>query len=336
MAKVKTAERMLETIPNLGLEIPYELAGLPQGAEVVIRCLIPGSAIKRDGKDFRALSVKRLFSPAPEDKKSPRNLARNLIWNAKTSGDYFLNSLGSGLEEFELKWRIIDKRAIRVILSNHFGLKSFVEVGYRSTRLDLANQPITKPRAYLGKIVGMDDETVLMETCLGLRRLRLDSIAWAAASPGDSCQILAVDFVFKGIHGKQYVDYSWLGEDQINADEPRDLLLAEEETVNPYDDGGLTRIPVDRTSVLLLAPFLDKKVYIEHFNERGNLVLATVAKIEGLDWNENRYYTEQRIHLKFKLSRGKELAFSNGGFIRIGLLKTITKKTKMKSKEGTE
>lgn len=328
MAKLKIAERTLGEIPNLGFEIPYELAGLPQGAGTVIRCLIPDSAIRRNGRDFRDLLVERLSSPIAGDKKSPRDLARNLIWNAKTSGDYFLKSLGSGLEEFKLKWGTTDKRAIRAIISNNFGLNRFVEVGYRSTRLDLANQPITKPRAYLGKVVGMDDETVLMETYFGLRRLRLDSIAWAAASSANSCKILAVDFVFQGIHGKQYVDYSWLEEEQINADEPRDLLLAEEETVNPYDDGGLTRIPVDRTSALLLAPFLDKKIYLEHFDERESLVLATVAKLEGFDWNLNRSYPEQHIRLKLKLSGGKKLAISDGGFIRVGLLKTITKKTK--------
>lgn len=333
MAKLKIAERTLEEIPNLGFEIPYELANLPEGTTTVIRCLIPASVIRRNDEDFKAILIRRLSSPGPEDKRSPKDLARNLIWNAKTREDYSLESLGSGLEEFRLKWRTIDKRAIRSILSSHFGLNSFVEVGYRSTRLDLANQPIGKPRAYLGKVVGMDDETVLLETYFGLRRLRLESIAWAAASPSDSSKILAVDFVFQAVRGKQYVDYSWLREDQINADEPRDLLLAEEEPVNPYDDGGLTRIPVDRSSVLLLAPFLDKKVYLEYFNESGRLEKATVAKIEGFDWNENRSYPEHHIHLKIKLSKGKAFTVENAGFIRIGLLKTITKKAKTKPEE---
>lgn len=333
MAKLKIAERTLEAIPSLGLEIPYELAALPQGTTTVIRCLIPALVIRRNDEDFKDLVIRRLTSPGPVDKKSPTDLARNLIWNAKTREDYSIESLGSGLEEFRLKWKTIDKRAIRSILSNHFGLKNLVEVGYRSTRLDLANQPINKPRAYLGKVVGMDDETVLLETYFGLRRLRLEAIAWTAASPLDSSKILAVDFTFQAVHGKQYVHYSWLREDQINGEEPRDLLLAEEETVNPYDDGGLTRIPVDRTSVLLLAPFLNKKVYLEYFNENGSLAKATVAKIESFDWNENRSYPEHHIHLKIKLSKGKDFAVGNEGFIRVGNLKTITKKAKAKPEE---
>lgn len=334
MAKLRNVEKTLDEIPNLGIEIPYVLQELPQESSAIIRVLIPASAIKKNSSDFKDGIIHRLANPTAEDKTSPKALARNLMWQSKTSSDYFLDTLGFGLEEFRLKWKTADKRAIRSILSNHRNLNSLVEIGYRSTRLDLADQPIIKPRAYLGKVVGMDDKTVLLETYFGLRRFRVEAIAWAAASPSDSYKMLAVDFFFKAVNGKQYVNFSWLDKDAIEAAEPRDLLLAEEETVGEYDDGGLIRIPVDRNATLLLSPFLGKKVYLEYFDNTGTLSMALAAKVKSFDWAANRHYPEREITLKVKLSKGRELAVANVGFIRIGLLKKITENQTLTTKES--
>ena len=334
MAKLKGSEKTLAEDPNLGIEIPYSIQGLPQGDSAVVRILIPASAIRKNDSVFKDEIVRRLSNPHAEDRTSPRALARNLLWQTKTSNSYFLESLGSGLEEFRLKWKTSEKAAIRLILANHRNLHSLVEIGYRSTRLDPAGQPIAKPRAYLGKVVGMEEETVLLETHFGLRRFRTEAIAWAAASPSTSHKILAVDFFFKAVNGKQYVDYSWLGRDAIEADEPRDLLLAEEETVDKYDDGGLTRIPVNRSAALLLTPFLGKRVYIEYFKDDESLVMATATKLKAFDWDTDRKYPEDGISLKLTMTKGKTLAVGSGGFIRIGLLKKITEKQALTTKES--
>lgn len=308
-----TKEKYLEKpavnyAPRLtGLGANSEPAALTQ------RFIFP-SAAAADHLSTLLITGERVILEASEEERADFETLSAKIVSSVIKKSYRGDRLATSLYEYAYGREWSDRRSIVIALDSAKNGRKIIEVGYRSTRLDPHGKQITKPRVYLGSVKELDDETVLLETTYGIRRLRIKGLAWAVIPPAQNVNLSGVELRVTGPKEAPVFSMHILQRDEIVKDEPRDVFMGEEDdrsTVSAIA-GGLRKIPINASAVRLLLPYSGKQVYLEAYTSEGNLWYSVFAELHKASWNP-------RVENKLTLldERHEKIVALSGGHILI-------------------
>ncbi len=225
--------------------------------------------------------------------------------------------VGAGIIEARARRESDSVSLMRAKLMSARGLKTVLEVGYRSTRLDLAGDPIDTARAYWGRMVKMNEETLLLQTDFGLREFYLSEIEWVQLLNTHSYEVLIANVVILDSPEGKRVDFLKIPKEHFAQDEPREMLRQEsgspsiELAVEPFRE-----ISVSNIASMQLAAWLNQDVYVEIVS--GGSVIGNLAgHFESLQQRGGLHGGELSNYILELTISGKTVDFYNGCTVRI-------------------
>lgn len=261
-----------------GLGANSEPAALTQ------RFIFPSAAAAEDLSTLQMLGERVILEASREERADFETLSAKIV-SRIIKKSYRGDRLATSLYEYAYGREWSDLRSIVVALDGAKNGRKIIEVGYRSTRLDPHGKQITKPRVYLGSVKELDDETVLLDTTYGIRRLRIKGLAWAVIPPAQNMNLSGLELRVTGPKEAPGFSIRILQRDEIVKDEPREVFMGEEDDRSIAIAGGLRKIPINATAVRLLLPYSGKQIYLEAYTSEGNLWYAVFAELHKANWS---------------------------------------------------
>lgn len=300
------------------INYPPRLTGLGANSEpeaLTQRFIFPSAAAAEHLSTLRDRAEGVILEASQEERANFETLSAKIV-SRIIKKSYGGDRLATSLYEYAYGREWSDLRSIVVALDSAKNDGKIIEVGYRSTRLDPHGKQITKPRVYLGAIKDMDEDTVLLDTTYGIRRLRIKGLAWAVIPPAQNTNLSGLELRVTGSRESPSFSMHIMQRDEIVKDEPRDVFMGEEDdrSTAAAIAGGLRKIPINATAVRLLLPYSGKQVYLEAYTGEGNLWYSVFAELDKVSWNPR---VENRLTLLDE--RHEKIVVLSGGHMLIAL-----------------
>lgn len=300
------------------LSYPPRLTGLGANSEpaaLTQRFIFPSAAAAEHLSTLRILGERIILEASEEERADFETLSAKIVSRIikKTYGG---ERLATSLYEYAYGREWSDLRSIVVALDGAKNGQKIIEVGYRSTRLDPHGKQITKPRVYLGSVRELDDETVLLDTTYGIRRLRIKGLAWAVIPPAQNMNLSGLELRVTGPKEAPGFSMHIMQRDEIVKDEPREIFAGEEEIRSTAlaVSGGLRKIPINASAVRLLLPYSGRRVYLEVYTNDGKQWCSAFAELHKATWNAIAEYK-----LTLRDEHHENIFRSSNGYILIAL-----------------
>lgn len=293
-----------------GLGVANETEALTQ------RFIFPSDAAVEHLSNLRAIAEIMIRQASAAERSDFELLAPKIVSKVirKTYGG---ERLAPSLYEYAYGREFSDARSIIVALHGARQGNKVLEVGYRSTRLDPHGKPITKPRVYLGIVRAMDEETILLDTAYGIRRLQLKNLAWAVVTPAKSTNLSGLELRVAGTSDAPSFSMHIMRLDEIVKDEPREVFVGEDAQLLTASNtnGGLRKIPINHIAVRLLLPYFNKEVYIEAYNSDGKQWYS------GFSWLKRGFWIANSSEPKLTLfdENNEKMLNCTRGYLLVGL-----------------
>lgn len=297
---------------------PPRLTGLGVDSEpeaLTQRFIFPSAAATDHPSILRNYAEGLILEASEEERADFEKLSAKIV-SRIIKKSYGGERLATSLYEYAYGRECSDLRSIVVALDSAKNNGKIIEVGYRSTRLDPHGKQITKPRVYLGAIKDMDEETVLLDTTYGIRRLRIRGLAWAVISPAQNTKLSGLELRVTGTQASPTFSMHIMQPDEIVKDEPREIFTGEEEDRSTAlaVSGGLRKISVNPSAVRLLLPYSGKLVYLEAYANDGKQWYSAFAELHKATWS-----TMGEYKLTLRDERHEQIMRSSSGYILVAL-----------------